>query len=259
MKHPLILTLLLAALAPAFAQDNKPIATVNGREIPALYGEMAKETLLSQGAPNDANLAVRAREALVNQELLSRAAIDKGLDKNPKLVAAMEMMRREQLAKAFLDDYVTSHPVSDAEIQTEYDKAKAAAGSNEYKARHILVKSEAEAKAIIGQLDKKVAFDKLAKDKSIDKGSAAKGGDLGWNVPGAFVKEFSDSMQKLKKGEFTKAPVQSQFGWHIIKLDDMRPTQFPALASVKNQVRQQLQQKRVRDAITELRSKAKVE
>lgn len=258
MKHPLVLTLLLAAAIPAMAQD-KPIATVNGREIPAAYGDMAKQTLLSQGAPNDANLATRAREALINQELLSRAAVDKGLDKNPKLVAAMEMMRREQLAKAYLEDYVTTHPVTDAEIKSEYDRAKAAAGGNEYKARHILVKTEAEAKAIIAQLNKKVAFDKLAKEKSIDKGSAVKGGDLGWNVPGSFVKEFGEAMQKLKKGETAKAPVQTEFGWHVIKLDDMRPTQFPALDEVKNQVRQQVQQKRVRDAITELRAKAKIE
>ena len=259
MKHPLIFTLLLATLAPAFAQDAKPIATVNGREIPAIYGDIAKQTLLSQGAPNDASLAARAREALINQELLSRAALDKGLDKNPKLVAAMEIMRREQLAKAYLEDYISSHPVSDAEIQAEYDKAKAAAGSNEYKARHILVKTEAEAKAIIAQLDKKVPFDKLAKEKSIDKGSAVKGGDLGWNVPGSFVKEFGDAIQKLKKGELTRTPVQSQFGWHVIRLDDMRPTQFPTLDSVKNEVRQQLQQKHARDAMADLRSKAKIE
>lgn len=259
MKHPLVLTLLLATLAPAFAQDAKPIATVNGREIPAVYGDMAKQTLLSQGAPNDANLEARAREALINQELLSRAAIDKGLDKNPKLVAAMEMMRREQLTKAYLEDYVKNHPVSDAEIKAEYDRAKASAGGNEYKARHILVKTEAEAKAIIAQLDKKVAFDKLAKEKSLDKGSGKNGGDLGWNVPGTFVKEFGEAMQKLKKGETAKAPVQTQFGWHVIKLDDMRPTQFPALDQVKNEVRQQVQQKRVRDAISELRTKAKIE
>ena len=259
MKHPLVLTLLLVTLAPAFAQDAKPIATVNGREIPAIYGDMAKQTLLSQGAPNDANLDARAREALINQELLSRAAIDKGLDKNPRLVAAMEMLRREQLTKAYLEDYVKNHPVTDAEIKAEYDKAKAAAGGNEYKARHVLVKTEAEAKAIIAQLDKKVAFDKLAREKSLDTGSAKNGGDLGWNVPGTFVKAFGEAMQKLKKGETTKAPVQTQFGWHVIRLDDMRPTQFPALDSVKNEVRQQVEQKRVRDAITELRAKAKIE
>jgi peptidyl-prolyl cis-trans isomerase C len=259
MKHPLILGLLLAAIAPAFAQDAKPIATVNGREIPAIFGDMAKQTLLSQGAPNDATLATRAREALINQELLSRAAVDKGLDKNPKLVASMEMLRREQLSKAYLEDYVKGHPVTDEEIKVEYEKAKAAAGGNEYKARHILVKTEAEAKAVLAQLNKKVAFDKLAKEKSLDKGSAKNGGDLGWNVPGNFVKEFGEAMKSLKKGETTKAPVKTDYGWHIIKLDDMRATQFPPLDEVKGEVRQQLQQKRVRDAVSELRAKAKIE
>lgn len=259
MKHPLVLTLLLASLTPAWAEDAKPVATVNGREIPAIYGEMAKQTLLSQGAPNDANLALRARDALINQELLSRAAAEKGLDKNPKLVAAMEMLKREQLSKAYLEDYVKTHPVTDAEIKSEYDKAKAAAGGNEYKARHILVKTEAEAKAIIAQLNKKVAFDKLAKEKSIDKGSAKNGGDLDWNAPGSFVKEFGDAMQALKKGEITKTPVKTEFGWHIIKMDDVRPLQFPSVDEVKGEIRQQLQKMRVRDAVTELRAKAKIE
>lgn len=266
MKHPLVLTLLLVSLTPALAEDakpapadNKPVAVVNGREIPAIYGDMARQTMLSQGAPDDANLATRAREALINQELLSRAAVEKGLDKEPRLVAAMEMLRREQLTKAYLEDYVKNHPVTDAEIKTEYDQAKAGAGGNEYKARHILVKTEAEAKAIIAQLNKKAAFDKLAKEKSIDKGSAKNGGDLGWNVPGSFVKEFGAAMQALKKGETTKTPVKSEFGWHVIKMDDIRPTQFPPLDQVKGEVRQQLQQKRVREAVAELRAKAKIE
>lgn len=265
MKHPLILTFLLASLSPVWAEeakpaaDNKPIATVNGREIPAVYGDMARQTLLSQGAPNDANLAVRAREALINQELLSRAAIDKGLDKNPRLIASMDMLRREQLSKAYLEDYVKNHPVTDDEIKTEYDKAKAAAGGNEYKARHILVKTESEAKAILAQLNKKTAFDKLAKEKSIDKGSAKSGGDLGWNIPGSFVKEFGDALQAMKKGETSKTPVKTDFGWHVIKLDDLRPIQFPSLDEAKGEIRQQLQQKRVREAVIELRAKAKIE
>lgn len=260
MKQTLIFALLAATLSPVFAADDgKPVAVVNGREIPAIYGEMAKQTLLSQGAPNDANLAIRAREALVNQELLSRAAIEKGLDKAPRLAAAMEMLRREQLTKAYLEDYVKTHPVSDAEIKSEYDKAKAAATGNEYKARHILVKTEAEAKAILAQLGKKTSFDKLAKEKSKDPGSAKNGGDLGWNVPEGFVKEFGAAMAALKKGETSKAPVQTKFGYHIIKLEDIRPVQVPPLNEVKADIARQLQQKRVREAITALREKAKIE
>ncbi len=141
MKKILFATLLLASLPAYPADDGKPIATVNGREIPAIYGDLARQNLLQQGAPNDANLNARVKEALINQELLSRAAIEKGLDKNPRLAAAMEMLRREQLTKAYLEDYVRSRPVTDAEIQGEYDKAKAnAAGNTEYKVSHILVK-----------------------------------------------------------------------------------------------------------------------
>lgn len=260
MKHTLIFALLAATLTPVFAADDgKPVAVVNGREIPAIYGEMAMKTLLSQGAPNDASLATRAREALVNQELLSRAAIDKGLDKAPRMAAALEMLRREQLTKAYLEDYVKTHQVTDAEIKTEYDKAKAAATGNEYKARHILVKTEAEAKAILAQLGKKVPFDKLAKEKSVDPGSAKNGGDLGWSVPDGFVKEFGAAMVALKKGETSKAPVQTKYGFHILKLEDVRPIQVPPLEEVKSDISRQLQQKRVREAITALRDKAKIE
>lgn len=270
MRHPLVLTLLLAALAPAWADDakpaeaaasaNKPVATVNGREIPPLYGELAKQTLLSQGAPNDANLDARVRDALINQELLSRAAIEKGLDKSPRLAASLDMMRREQLSKVYLEDYLKTHQVTDDEIKAEYDKAKASTTGNEYKARHILVKTEAEAKGIIAQLGKKAPFEKLAKEKSKDMGSAKNGGDLGWNIPGNYVKEFSEAMQELKKGEITKSPVKTDFGWHVIKLDDVRPVQFPALDDrVKNEIRKQLQQRRVHDAVLELRNKAKIE
>lgn len=261
MKKALFATLFLASLPAAWAENAKPIATVNGREIPAAYAELARQNLLAQGAPNDDKLDTRVREALINQELLARAAIDKGLDRNPKLAAAMEMLRREQLSKAYLEDYVKSHPVTDAEIQAEYDKAKAnaAASGNEYKARHILVKTEEEAKAIQAQLKKKVAFEKLAKEKSKDPGSAKNGGDLGWNVAEAFVKEFGDALRGMKKGEVTPVPVKTQFGYHLIKLEDVRAISIPPLEEVKNEIRQQLQQQRVREAVRGLRATAKIE
>lgn len=261
MKKILLASLLLASLPAFSADDSKPVATVNGREIPAIYGDMARQNLLQQGAPNDANLETRVREALINQELLSRAAIEKGLDKNPRLSAAMEMLRREQLTKAYLEDYVKSHPVTDTEIQSEYDKAKAAAlaSGNEYRARHILVKDESEAKSLISQLNKKASFEKLAKSKSKDPGSAKNGGDLGWNVPDGFVKEFGDALKNLKKGETTKYPVKTQFGYHIIKLDDVRPVKIPPLDEVKGDITRQLQQIRVREAVKGLRASAKIE
>ncbi len=259
MKKTLLATLLLAAIQPVFAQDGKPVAVVNGRAIPAIYGELAKQVLLNQGAPNDATLEARAREVLVNQELLSRAAIEKGLEKNPRLAAVLDMQRQEQLTKAYVEDYIKTHPVTDAEIQTEYDRATANVSGNEYKARHILVKGEAEAKAIIAQLNKKVAFDKLAREKSKDPGSAKEGGDLGWAMPANFVPEFAKALAALKKGETTKEPVKTQFGYHIIRVEEVRPVKIPPLAEVKGDILRQIQQKRVREAVAGLRASAKIE
>lgn len=275
MRMTLITTLILLAATPlAQAEDakpaaapatatkldpNKPVAVVNGKEIPAAYAELMKREMMAQGQPDDAQLDTRVRESLINMEVLSRAAIDKGLDKTPDVAAAIDIQRKNTYAKVYLDDYIKKHPVTDAEIQTEYDKAKAAAKGDEYHASHILVKTEAEAKKLIADLGKKAKFSDLAKKHSLDPGSAKNGGDLNWSTPNAFVKEFSDALVSLKKGEITKTPVKTQFGYHIIKLDDTRPMKIPPLAEVKGEVQKQLQQKRVRDAITAARSAAKVE
>jgi len=264
MLKTLIASLLLVTSTSAvYAADPKPatapVAVVNGKEIPAAYGEIMKREMMAQGQPDNAQLQTRIRESLINMELLSRAAIEKGLDKDPMLAAAIDIQRKNTYAKVYLEDYVKTHPISDAEIQAEYDRAKASASSNEYHARHILVKTEEEAKKVLAELGKKAKFADLAKKYSLDPGSAKNGGDLNWADPNAFVKEFSDVLVALKKGETTKTPVKTQFGYHIIKLDDTRPTKIPALAEVKGEVQKQLQQKRVRDAITAARTSAKVE
>lgn len=277
MKHPLkhsaaLILLSLAALAqaadeakpaPAAAADkpvsNKPVAVVNGREIPAIYADLIKHDMLAQGQADDARLEAKVRDSLISLELASRAAIEKGLDKDPKLVAVLDIRRKDQLAKAYLEDYVRSHPVSEADIKAEYDKAKATATGDEYKVKHILVKTEDEAKSILAQLAKKAKFDDLAKKKSIDPGSAKKGGDLGWTAPNAFVKEFADALSAMKKGETSKAPVKSQFGWHIIRVEDVRPIKVPPLDEVKADIARQLQQTRVHDALLALRKDAKIE
>lgn len=247
-----------AAPAPATAEASKPLAIVNGREIPALYGELVKREM-AQGQPDSPQLDTRVRESLINLELMSRAAIDKGLDKDPQLAAALDIRRKDQLAKAYLEDYVKAHPVSDPEIQAAYDKVKAEAIEPEYHARHILVKTEAEAKKLITSLSKKAKFDDLAKQYSQDPGSAKNGGVLDWSDRRAFVKEFSDAMVSLKKGETTKTPVKTQFGYHIIRLDDTRQPQLPPLDAVRGEITKQLQQQRVRDAITAMRANAKIE
>lgn len=248
-----------APAAPTTLNANKPVAVVNGKEIPGTYGEIMKREMIAQGQPDNEQLQARVRESLINMEILSRAAIDKGLDKDPLLAAAIEIQRKNTYAKVYLEDYVKTHPISDAEIQVEYDRAKASASPSEYHARHILVKTEGEAKKLIADLGKKANFADLAKKHSLDPGSAKNGGDLNWADPAAFVKEFSDALVALKKGEYTKAPVKTQFGYHIIKLDDIRPTKIPPLSEVKGQVQKELQQKRVRDAINAARTAAKVE
>jgi peptidyl-prolyl cis-trans isomerase C len=199
------------------------------------------------------------RDSLINLELLSRAALDKGLDKEPRLAAAMDIRNKDQLAKAYLEDYVKTHPVTDAEIQAAYDQAKAEPVEPEYRARHILVKTEAEAKKIIADLGKKAKFETLAKKLSKDPGSAQNGGDLDWSDRGAFVKEFSDALAGLKKGETTKKPVKTQFGYHVIRLDDVRQPEMPPLDTVRGEIVKQLQNQRVRAAISAARAGAKIE
>jgi len=275
MRVALIPALILMAFAPlAQAQNaaatsapeasaasvNKPLAVVNGKEIPALYGELVKREMVGQGQPDSPTLDARVRDSVINLELLSRAAMDKGLDKDPRLTAAMDIRRKDQLAKVYLEDYIKTHPVTDAEIQAVYDQAKAeAANDTEYRARHILVKTEEEAKKIIADLGKKAKFEDLAKKLSKDAGSAKNGGELDWADPAAFVKEFSTALTGLKKGEYTKTPVKTQFGWHVIRLDDTRKAQIPTLDAVRGDIVKQIQQKRVRDAVSEVRAGAKIE
>ncbi len=267
MRVALLPALILLALsplaqaqtpAPTDSNASKPLAVVNGKEIPALYGDMVKREM-AQSQPNTPQLDARVRESLINLELLSRAAIDKNLDKDPQLAAALDIRRKDQLAKAYLESYVKAHPPTDAEIQAIYDKEKAAATEPEYRARHILVKTEAEARKLIASLGKKAKFEDLARKHSQDPGSAKQGGALDWSERGSFVKEFSDALAGLKKGETTKAPVKTQFGYHVIRLEDIREPQLPPLEAVRGEIIKQIQQLRIRDAITEVRQGAKIE
>ncbi|MEW5965872.1 MAG: peptidyl-prolyl cis-trans isomerase [Pseudomonadota bacterium] len=247
-----------AAATPA-AATAKPLAVVNGREIPALYGELVKREMAQQGQPDNGQLDARVKESLINLELLSRAALDKGLDRDPRIAATLDIRRKDQLAKAYLEDYVKAHPVTDAEIQATYDKAKGEAVGPEYRARHILVATEAEARKILADLGKKQKFEDLAKKHSKDPGSGKNGGQLEWADRNVFVPEFSEALARLKKGETTRTPVKTQFGYHVIRLDDVRQPQIPPLDTVRGEIVRQIQQQRVRDAITSTRAGAKIE
>ena len=242
---------------PAFAEE-KSAAMVNGIAIPQARIDLRVKAAAAQGQADSPELRKAIREDMINMEVLVQEAARLGLDKNSDVVQQVELTKQQVLVGAFVQDYAKSHPISEDQLKQEYDKLKAKLGSKEYNARHVLVETEEEAKAIITQLGKKAKFEKLA-EKSKDTGSASQGGSLGWNIPGNFVPEFANVMINLKKGEYTKEPVQSQFGWHVIKLDDVRDMKVPSFEELKPQLQQRLQQQSIQKAIADLRAKAKIE
>jgi len=250
---------ILSALAinPAFAED-KSAAMVNGVSIPQARVDLRVKVAATQGQTDSPELRKAIREDMINLEVMTQEAAKLGLDKNTEVLQQVELAKQSVLVNAFVQDYVKNHPISDDQLQQEYTKLKAKLGNKEYNARHILVESEAEAKSIIAQLGKKGKFEKLA-EKSKDTGSAERGGSLGWAAPSNFVAPFADALANLKKGEYTKEPVQTQFGWHVIKLDDVRELKIPPFEELKPQLQQRLQQQAIKKAIDDLRAKAKIE
>ena len=246
------------ATSPAFAED-KSAAMVNGVSIPQARVDLRVKIATSQGQPDSPELRKAIREDMINLEVLAQEARKTGLDKDPEVMQQTELAQLSVLGGAYLQDYAKKHPIGEDQLTQEYEKLKVSLGNNEYQARHILVETEDEAKAIIAQLGKKGKFDKIAKQKSKDVGSATRGGSLGWAVPSNFVPPFANALLKLKKGEYTKEPVQTQYGWHIIKLDDVRNLKVPAFEELKPQIQQRLQQQVLQDLFADLRSKAKIE
>lgn len=246
------------AINPAFAED-KSAAMVNGVSIPQSRIDMRVKAAAAQGQPDSPELRKAIREDMINLAVLAQEAKKNGLDKNPEVVDQIELAKDSVLVGAYVQDYAKNHSISDDQLKQEYDNLKANLGNSEYNVSHILVDTEEEAKAIIAQLGKKGKFDKIAKAKSKDAGSAEKGGSLGWAVPSNFVPPFANAMLSLKKGTYTKEPVKSQFGWHVIKLDEVRTLKVPSYEELKPQMQQRLQQQVIQNLITDLRSKAKIE
>lgn len=263
MQNKLIPTLALAAalILPqwAKAEEDKAAVTVNGVAVPAAQAELLRQDRASRGQPAEALNENAIREMLVSMEILAQEAVKKGIDKRPQVAATIELNRKDILGRMLLEDYMKNNPIKEEDMKAEYDRVKASAGSKEYHPRHILVQTEAEAKDILAKLAKKAKFEDLAKKQSKDAGSAKNGGDLGWLLPGNLVPEFSEAMVKLKKGETAKAPVKTQFGWHVIRLDDSRDLKFPEFEQLKPRITTQLQQQQVRKYLAELRAAAKVE
>ena len=251
----LVVSLFAAFVAlPAFAQT---VATVNGTAIPQARADVMISEQKSQGAPESEQLRNAVKEELVRREILSQEARKKGFEKNGSVQAQMELARQAVLIRAYLQDFVKTHPVTDADVKSEYDKIKAQLGDKEYKARHSLVEKEEDAKAIIAKLEKGEKFEDLAK-QSKDPGSREKGGDLGWANPAGFVKPFAEALNKLEKGKITTTPVKTDFGYHVIKLEDSRALKAPAFDEVKGQLKQRLEQQSVERHIADLRAKAAV-
>ena len=257
-------TLALAALlAMPLAAQAQNIAVVNGKAVPkarvdALLKQVSAQAA-AQGQQLPPDLDQRARDKVVLDEIFLQEAEKRGLAASAEYKQQMEQARTGLLIQSLFADYTKKNPVTDAEIQTEYDKFKAQASGTEYRARHILVEKEDEAKALIAQIKGGAKFEDLAKKNSKDPGSGANGGDLDFAAPGAYVPEFSQAMTKLKKGEMTDTPVKSQFGYHIIKLEDTRDAKFPPIEEVKPQIQQRLGQQKLAQFREEVRTKAKTD
>lgn len=250
---------------PAIAQDKaaaptggSSIATVNGKAIPASRLDLLVKERIAQGQQDTPELRNFLKQELINREVLLQESLKRGLDKNAEVVMQLDMMRQGVLVAAFLQDHLQKNKPTDAVLKTEYDRIKAQQGDKEYRARHILVKTEEEAKDTLAQLAKGGKFEALASERSIDTGSKANGGDLNWAPPGRYVKPFADALAKLKKGEMTKAPVQTQFGWHIIQLQDERAMKVPTFDEAKGQLVQMMSQQALQKMVADLRSKAKI-
>ena len=259
MKKHLVAALAAAAFCAALPAAAQNIAIVNGKPVPKARADALASQLAKSGRPVTPEMEGQIKEEVVAREIFMQEAQKRGLDASDDFKAQMELARQTLLIRELFADVQKKEPVTDAEIQAEYDKFVAANGGKEYKARHILVEKEDEAKAIIASLKKGAKFEEIAKKQSKDPGSGANGGDLDWATPQSYVPEFAEAMIKLNKGQTTETPVKSQFGWHVIRLDDVRQAQLPKLEEVKPQIAQQLQQQKLAKFQDDLRAKAKVE
>jgi peptidyl-prolyl cis-trans isomerase C len=245
-----LLSALLATAAGAQAADekaaaDKPAALVNGVSIPQARIDMRIKAAAQQGQPDSPEMRKAIRDDIINLEVISQAATKSGLDKQPEIAQQLELAKQSVLAGAYVQDYAKTHPVGDDVLKQEYEALK--------------VESEDEAKKVEAELKKKGAkFAAIAKAHSKDPGSKDNGGELGWAVPSNFVQPFGEAVLKLSKGQVS-APVQTQYGWHVIKLEDTRELKVPTFEEMKPNLEKRKQQEAVQKLIEDLRSKAKIE
>jgi peptidyl-prolyl cis-trans isomerase C len=232
---------------------------VNGVVIPQSRIDAMNKELTAQGQPDTPERQKAVREELVNREVLAQAAVKRGLDKSPDVTAQMEMARQAVLVRALFENEMKNNPVTDLDLQHQYEQFKGSMGTSEYKVRHILVDKEDDAKQIIADLAKGGDFAKIAKEKSKDPGSKENGGDLDWGPAARYVKPFADAVTSQPKGKVSAAPVKTDFGYHVIIVDDVRPLKVPEFTEVKEQFRQRAQQQQIQKMVMDLRQRAKVE
>jgi peptidyl-prolyl cis-trans isomerase C len=261
MKMKLISTLasaaLLVSMAPAVLAQN--VAIVNGKAIPKARVDALAQQVSRSGREVTPEMQGQIKDEVIAREIFIQEAQKQNLDKTEDFKTQVELARQTLLIRELFANYQKANPIADADIKDAYDKFAAANSGKEYQVHHILVEKESEAKAIIAQLKKGGKFDEIAKKSSKDPGSGAKGGDLGWANPKNYVPEFSEALTKLAKGKMTETPVKTQFGYHIIRLDDVRDAQLPKFDDVKPQITQQLLQQKMAKYQEELRAKAKIE
>jgi peptidyl-prolyl cis-trans isomerase C len=261
MKKQLVTALIAAAVVSTLATSAtaQNIAIVNGKAVPKERVDALAQQVARSGRPVTPEMQGQLRDETIAREIFAQEAHERGLDATDEYKNQVELTKQSILIRELFTDFQKKNVVTDDEVKAEYDKFAAANAGKEYRARHILVEKEDQAKDIIAKLKKGAKFEDLAKKLSKDPGSGANGGDLDWANASSYVKEFSEALVALGKGKTTETPVKSQFGYHVIRLDDIRDAQLPKFEDVRPQIAQQLQQQKLVKFQEDLRSKAKIE
>jgi peptidyl-prolyl cis-trans isomerase C len=248
-----------AAMQADDAQEANAIAKVNGKPIPQSRLEYLMKSKSLQGHSDASESMNHALHMLISQEVLYQEAARMGYEMNADVATQIEISKEEVVIDAYLRDYAKSHPISEDMVKQEYEYQKALSGDKEYKVQHILFEAEEEATLAVAELKKGASFEELAAQNSADEGSNNRGGVLDWAPAVRYVPQLQEALKKLEKGQMTEAPVQSEYGWHVVRLDDERQLTFPAFEDVKLKIYENLQRQAVDEIIAALRAKAEIE
>ena len=260
MEKKLLVLGVAAMMAAGAANAELQAFKVNGQTVSVAQQKALYDSAVRQGQPAGADLERQVKNILTQQTVLLQEAKKAKLETRPAVKQTIEAAKNQVLINALLQDYAQKHPVPEADIKKAYENEKRAYGDTEYQVRHILVKTEDQAKNLIKRLEKGADFDKLAKEFTEDQGTKARGGLLGWVVPRSFVPSFGTAFTSLKEGSLAQTPVRTQFGFHVVKLDAKRPAQlFPTYEQQKPALQNALMNQRVQQHFADLVKKAKVQ